>query len=348
MTTINVKTKSGEYPVMIGMPLLDSGDVIRRKNDGCRAVIVSDTNVAPLYGDILKKSLEKKGYDTAFHIIPAGEEHKTLSAVEGMYRSFYENGLTRRDLAVALGGGVVGDMTGFAAGTYLRGIDCLQVPTTLLAQVDSSVGGKTGVDMPWGKNLVGVFHQPAAVVADQMVFKTLSFSLIADGMAEAIKCGAILDKGLFYDISNGRYDDDKTEMVVSCIDIKRQVVEADEREAGLRMLLNFGHTMGHAIEAAGEFKRYSHGAAVASGMLYAADFGEKLKMTPPGVYSDIKKAISRFGFSHITADKKILYNAVTADKKRRGDKIHFVLLEDIGKAVVVPLSLDEVEKLLFA
>lgn len=347
MKIIDVRTKAGHYPVLIGQRLSCTGETARSVNTGGRAVVVTDCNVAPLYAQTVRESLERAGYDTGLYVIPAGEQSKRLSAVEGMYEAFYRQELTRGDLVAALGGGVVGDMAGFAAGTYLRGIACLQIPTTLLAQVDSSVGGKTGVDMPWGKNLVGVFHQPAAVVADPAALASLSPSLVADGMAEAIKCGCILDRTLFYDILEGRCDGDKTDMIASCIDIKRRVVEDDERESGPRMILNFGHTIGHAIERAGGFERYTHGQAVAAGMLHAAALGERLGVTPPGVRGLIERALSRWGFSGAADESGAeLYKALTADKKRGGDFIRFVLLKDIGESVIMPLPLAELRKYL--
>jgi len=342
---IRVATRDGGYPVLVGESLERSGEAARSVNDGGRAVVVADSNVAPLYAGAVKSSLERAGYRAAVHVIAAGEHNKRLAAVEGMYEAFYRHGLDRTDLVAALGGGVTGDMAGFAAGTYLRGVACLQLPTTLLAQVDSSVGGKTGVDMPWGKNLVGVFHQPAAVVADPGTLNTLSPALVADGMAEAVKCGCIMDSTLFFDILNGRFDEDKTDMIAACIDIKRRVVEADERESGLRMILNFGHTLGHAIERAGGFARYSHGQAVAAGMVWAARLGERLGVTPPGVSGLIEQAVGRWGLPGQVSERgSALYDALTVDKKRDGDRIRLVLLKDIGEASVVPLPLAELRE----
>ena len=248
MKTLTVHT-SKEYDVLIGKGLLDrAGDEVQKRLHPAKAVIVTDSNVGPLYAAAVKRSLQTRGIQAAVFTFPAGEAQKRLSTIAQMYEVFAATGLTRGDLAVALGGGVTGDMCGFASATYLRGIPFVQIPTSLLAQVDSSVGGKTGVDLEVGKNLVGAFWQPSLVLCDTGVLSTLPGRYFSDGMAEAIKAGCIKDKDLFARMETEDVHDFLEDMIARCIDIKRQVVENDEKEQGERMLLNFGHTLGHAIE----------------------------------------------------------------------------------------------------
>ena len=250
MTQITVKT-ARPYPVMVGSGLLKcSGALSRGVSSGQRALIVTDSNVAHLYSKDTAASFLEAGYETEIFIFPAGEQSKRLDTITEIYKRLAAGGFTRGDLLVALGGGVTGDMTGFAAATWLRGVDFVQIPTTLLAQVDSSVGGKTGVDIPEGKNLVGAFWQPVLVLADTNALDTLTKAVFTDGMAEVIKTAAIRDASLFDAIDrDGAMSAGSREAIIArCIDIKRGVVERDEKESGERKLLNFGHTLGHALE----------------------------------------------------------------------------------------------------
>ena len=243
---------------------------------GSRAMIVSETNVFPIYGERLKASLEKAGIHTAEFVFEAGEPQKQLSTVMQIYEALAENDFTRSDIIVTLGGGVAGDMGGFAAATFLRGIDFVQVPTSLLAQVDASVGGKTGVDLPFGKNLVGAFHQPRLVLADPQTLSTLPDAYFTDGMGEVIKYGCIADKALFETIerlgSRAALMPRLDEIVARCCAIKARYVHEDPHDHGVRMQLNFGHTLAHALENTMGYGVLLHGEAVCSRFIKNSPF----------------------------------------------------------------------------
>ena len=289
---LTLKGTNGVSEIHIESGLLArAASVIGETFSPSRIHIVSDSTVAPLYLEQLEQQFTLPVTHT---VIPAGEEHKRLSTVEGIYHDLLASGMTRKDLIIALGGGVVGDITGFAAATFLRGVSLCQIPTTLLAQVDSSVGGKTGVDMPEGKNLVGAFYQPRLVLIDPAVLATLPDQTFADGMAEVIKYGCIRDVSFLSWLeqrpSRHEITPDIEHVLYTCCDIKRSVVVEDERDTGLRMLLNFGHTLGHAYELAGNYELWTHGQAVAAGMVKAGELGVKLGITPPGLPEQIGRA----------------------------------------------------------
>ena len=268
MKRIEVNT-GRPYAVLSEPGLLSrTGELCREVNGGSRVLIVSDTHVGPLYGDRAAASLEAAGYAVSRYLFPAGEASKRLDTVREMYSALAAGSFTRSDLIVALGGGVTGDMAGFAAATYLRGMDFVQIPTSLLAMVDSSVGGKTGVDIPEGKNLVGAFWQPRLVIVDTSTLETLPPAFFTDGVGEIVKYACIRDRELFDLLESGEALTPARleETVLRCIDCKRGVVERDEREAGERKLLNFGHTLGHALERYYHYEGPTHGCAVAVGM----------------------------------------------------------------------------------
>lgn len=345
MEKIIVTHSAGEYDIFAGEGILAESlaEFFRgRKFD--RVFIVSDSNVFPLHGGRLRAALAETGIVPAGEFVfNAGEKSKTLETVSRMYEAFAGAFLTRHSLVIALGGGVCGDMTGFAAATYLRGVGVLQAPTTLLAQIDSSVGGKTGVDLPVGKNLVGAFHQPEAVIADAEFLETLPERYLRDGMGEAVKYGCIADAELFSGILDGSIG--RAELISRCIRIKADVVSKDERESGLRMILNYGHTIGHAVEKLGGFSRFSHGESVGIGMLYAARIGEKLGYPP--VFEAIRDALTENGLPTVMDyPPEELVKVAASDKKRDGDEISFVLLDRIGKAVVRRISIAELTGLL--
>ncbi len=336
-----IRVKTGQpYDIMIEKGILD------RLGAGCRdrfpraarVCVVSDSNVAPLYGARAVESLRRAGFEAATFIFPAGEESKRLATVADMYAAFADARLTRADFAVALGGGVTGDMCGFAAATYLRGIPFVQIPTTLLSQVDSSVGGKTGVDLPQGKNLVGAFWQPALVLIDPDTLSTLPERYVADGMAEVIKTACIKDAALF-----GQLGDDPPveELVAACVAIKSGVVERDEREAGERMVLNFGHTVGHALEKAHHYKGLSHGEAVGIGMVAITRAAEAAGLTAPGTAARIVRMLEHYRLpisdSAVTAEEAA--QGAASDKKTAGDTLNLVLLRKIGESYVYPMPL---------
>lgn len=309
--------------------------------------IVTDSNVHPLYGEALLQGLNNAGFVIKVHIIPAGESSKCLSELEKIYDAATAFGITRTDAMVALGGGVVGDLTGFAAATIYRGIDYIQVPTTLLAQVDSSVGGKTAIDLRSGKNLVGAFWQPKAVYMDPECLHTLSDKVFSDGVAEVIKYGCISDKEFFDFLES--YGDRAGVMahienvLYTCCRIKADAVTEDETDVGIRMILNFGHTLGHAYELAGHYETYTHGQAVAAGMCVAAEIGEKMGITPKGVAERIRKIVKQFGLpEQIECNATDYEHAVGLDKKGTGDEIRMILLSEIGKAEIVKMSKKQV------
>ena len=260
-------------------------------------MIVSDDNVFPLYGKQLCDSLS--GYECHSLVLPHGEPTKSFDTLPKVYSAMLDAKLTRSDLVIALGGGVIGDLTGFAASTYLRGIKCVQIPTSLLAQVDSSVGGKTAVDLPQGKNLVGAFFHPKMVLIDPLVLNTLPDHFIHDGMGEVIKYGCIKDSGLFdLLLSHSSFEDlkpDLPKIIARCVDIKRIVVEADQFDTGERMLLNFGHTLAHAVEQRFAYERESHGEAVAIGMYQITRISEELGLTREGTAGEIRKILESYG-----------------------------------------------------
>ena len=345
MKCIDVVHSAGTYRIYSGENILAEGfGNFFREAEYDRVFIVSETNVYPMWRDHVLEALEKCGTKPcAEHIFPAGEPSKRLSTVSEMYASFAAARLTRKSLVIALGGGVCGDMAGFAAATYLRGIDVLQVPTTLLSQIDSSIGGKTGVDLDVGKNLVGAFHQPAAVIADSRFLDTLPERFINDGMGEAIKYGCIADRELFDGIVDKSID--RAEMIYRCMKIKAEVVEADEFEQNIRAILNYGHTIGHAVEKLGNFTRFSHGESVGIGMLYAARVGAA--MGYPDFEADIRRALEAWNMPTDTdypADE--LLAVAASDKKRTGDDVKFILIPEIGKAEIKKIALAKLRELL--
>ena len=303
---------------------------------GKKAVVITDTHVAPLYLERVSTSLRNAGFDVTSCAFPAGEPSKRLSTIEGIYGHMAQAHITRSDFAVALGGGVTGDMAGFAAASYLRGIPFVQVPTTLLSQVDSSVGGKTGVDLPQGKNIVGAFWQPSFVLIDPDTLNTLSPHFFADGMGEVIKYGCIKSRALFdllietEDITSIMED-----VIYRCVDIKRDVVERDEFDTGERALLNFGHTFGHALEKLHQYQGLSHGAAVGIGMVMMARLGEKAGFTAPGTADKIAAALEKYHLPvHSDLPLSQIVEATASDKKSTGSSINLVLLKDIGESFV--------------
>lgn len=309
---------------------------------GSKAMLISDTNVFPLYGERARASLERAGFSVCQFAFPAGEPNKQISTVCEMYRALAENGCTRSDFVVTLGGGVAGDMGGFAAATYLRGIDFMQVPTTLLSQVDASVGGKTGVDLPFGKNLVGAFHQPFAVVADPDTLSTLPSRYFRDGMGEVIKYGCIDDAPLFEALEAGTALEDPAGLLARCVQSKIRFVEEDTRDTGRRMMLNFGHTFGHALEKLHGFAELSHGEAVGIGMVLACRVGEKLGVTPAGTADRVRAVLERYGLP--TKDRfswEEIVAATALDKKSDGSTLRLILLAKVGESVIYPITREE-------
>lgn len=302
---------------------------------GKRTVVVGDTNTIPLYGKTVVDSLQTSGISASAYSFPAGEGSKRLATVEGMLSEFVDRGLTRTDFVVALGGGVTGDMAGFAAASYLRGVPFIQIPTSLLAQIDSSVGGKTGVDLPQGKNLIGAFWQPSLVLIDPDTLSTLPEHFFADGMGEAIKYGCIRNQSLLERLERENAKDFLEDMIRECVDCKRVIVEHDEKEKGERMLLNFGHTLGHALEKVYGYQKLSHGEAVGIGMVLMTQASERAGITKPGAAQRIADLLSRYQLPvSDPASIADLAKAACSDKKSAGSSIHLVLLSSIGESLI--------------
>ncbi|NLW88735.1 MAG: 3-dehydroquinate synthase [Clostridiaceae bacterium] len=340
MPDIMANTNNGNYPIFIQSGKLDRlGEIAASCVKGRKAFVVTDSNVAPLYLVRAVDALKKEGFSTPSCTVPAGESSKSRDILFMLFEQFNAAGVSRADVIVALGGGVIGDLTGFAAASYMRGCPFIQVPTTLLAQVDSSIGGKTGIDLPFGKNLVGAFYQPRAVLIDPSVLSTLTRSVTAEGMAEVIKYGCIRDRLLFESIEKGMSDLEW--MIERCVRIKTTVVQNDEYDTGERMLLNFGHTIGHAIEKVSGYSGISHGEAVAIGMVYAAKTGESFGHTEKGTAERIRKLLKKWQLpvqTHIPVEE--IFDAMMSDKKRLTGKFFFVFLSRIGEASAIPTEKD--------
>lgn len=342
-TTIRVNT-SKQYDVLVcNGSLAEIGAVVANQFDKCRIAILTDDIVNSLYADTVTESLQQNGFSCAKYIFPNGEKSKNINTVLEFIDFLAAEQITRSDLILALGGGVVGDMAGFASAIYLRGIKYIQVPTTLLAAVDSSVGGKTAVDISSGKNLIGAFHQPSLVICDTATLETLPANILRDGYAEVIKYGVILDKELFNILSRSTKGNSE-EIIARCISIKRDVVTADEFDKGERQLLNFGHTLGHSIELLSNFT-ITHGEAVAKGMVIAAKLGKECGYAD--VVEPIKNIVEMYGFdTSCPYSAEQLYRVSLSDKKRQKEKITIVIPESVGKCILHTIPTEELLSLL--
>lgn len=341
------------YPILIGPGVLARAGEYISGVAGGRLLIVTNPVVGALYGELLTQSLTDAGFQFTWAEIPDGESLKTLATVELLYDCAFEAGLDRTSAVVALGGGVVGDTAGFVAATFMRGIDFVQIPTTLLAQVDSSVGGKVGVNHPRGKNVIGAFYQPRLVLADVTALHSLPAREIAAGMAEVIKYGVIRDEGFFAWLEQNlesvlRLDEDALGYLVEvCCRIKADVVQEDETESakGVRQLLNYGHTLGHALESLTGYGVYRHGEAVAVGMVLAAEVAERLGFLEGPDVARIQRLIERTGLPiamPAELSRSRLEAAIAHDKKSRGGRINFIVPRAIGKASVYPATPAEI------
>lgn len=330
MTEVSVNA-SKKYIVTIGSGVLHRvGETIRALTNAKKVCIISDSHVFPLYGGIVSESLHGAGLDSCSFLFPAGENSKNAQTYLELLNFLAQIGLTRSDCIVALGGGVVGDLAGFAAATYLRGIPYIQVPTTLLAMVDSSVGGKTGIDLPSGKNLAGVFYQPDAVICDMDTLDTLPAESFQDGCSEVIKYGMLYDPTLFSHLEKAGLSFDRESVIARCVALKSQVVTQDELDTDRRQLLNLGHTIGHAIEACSHFA-VSHGRAVSIGMAMVAR-AAKCNDT-----DRLLSLLQKFGLPIRTdLSPDALLEVMLADKKRRGDTLNLILPKAIGNCAIMP------------
>lgn len=340
---------SKEYNVHIGSGFLDSvGEMLAEIKKPCRAVIVSDDTVFGIYGERVKKSLENSGYSVCEFVFPHGEESKSLENFGKIQEFCAESSITRTDLFVALGGGVTGDLTGFAAASYLRGVDFVQIPTTVLSMVDSSVGGKTAVNLRAGKNLCGAFYQPIAVYADCETLNTLPEETFNEGCAEVIKYGMILDGEFLTFLRNNSIKENIEYVIKRCVEIKRDVVDRDEFENGERKLLNFGHTIGHAIEKCSNLT-VSHGNAVAVGMVIATRGAYKTGLASEDFTEMLIEILKANGLPvkcGFTAEE--LYKVSLSDKKRSLDTISLIIPEKYGLCKIEKISVNELKKFIEA
>lgn len=348
MTNIEVKA-SGTYQVCIGPGLLDrAGALSAPLVRGRRAVLVSDSNVWPLYGQRTQAGLERAGFQVSRFVFQAGEERKTTATLIELLTFLAREGLSREDVLFALGGGVTGDMGGLAAALYLRGIPCIQLPTSLLSQVDSSVGGKTAVDLPEGKNLVGTFTQPCLVLCDTQTLSTLPPTVMAEGWAEVIKYGMIRSPELLEALRDGRAREDLEWVVARCVSMKRDVVASDERDTGVRQLLNFGHTIGHAIERCGGYTIY-HGEGVAMGMAIMTRACVRMGSCPAECWTALEALLDRYHLPKTCSIPRAdLLQAARADKKRRGEAITIIQPSRLGECVLRKTDFAELDRVLEA
>ena len=341
----NVKVELGvrSYEIHIGVGLLKRlGAYCEKLGLGRNGLVVTDSNVNRLYGVAAVRSLKKAGFNVACAVVPAGEKSKSEKRLFSLYSKALAAGLDRTSFVVALGGGVVGDLAGFLAATLFRGIRLVQVPTTLLAMVDSSVGGKTGINLPEGKNLVGAFHQPSLVLADTATLKTLPRREYLSGLGEVIKYGVISDPSLFSALERRWKDLVRGQsaflenVIVRCCEIKADVVRLDEREKGLRAILNFGHTIGHAIEQATGYGKYLHGEAIAIGMVLAARLSIGLKGFKRGDCARLENLLRQVGLpvQHPACEWSAVRKSMGMDKKSAGRTPRFVLARKIGAVAV--------------
>lgn len=342
MRIVHVPLGHRSYDIKVGAGLLSKlGVECAKLKLGRRCAVITDSHVGRHFAKPALKSLAASGYDPVLITVPAGEKSKRLKVVEDCFDLLARHRLERKSFIVALGGGVVGDLGGFVAAAYLRGIPFVQVPTTLLAQVDSSVGGKTGVNLKAGKNLVGAFHQPRLVLCDLDMFETLPRREYVSGLAEVIKYGIIYDSILFAQLERNlpkllqRDEATLSSVVARCCEIKADVVGQDERESGLRAILNFGHTIGHAIENSSGYGKFLHGEAISIGQVAAAKLSNKILGLPSGDVARIEKLFTQAGLpvkiKMPAARRKKLFAAMKLDKKVSGGEIKFVLAEKIGK-----------------
>lgn len=337
MRTVKIEADNGAYDIRIGKGILENIGAWTAEMGYQKAAVVTDRQVAPLYLDAVEKALKEAGVEAFPIVFPEGEASKCQSQLFSIYQRLLEGGLKRDHVLLALGGGVVGDMAGFAAATYLRGVDFIQIPTTLLAQVDSSVGGKVAIDLPSAKNAVGAFYQPKLVVADTDTLETLSTRQLASGMAEVIKYAAIYDASLEETIYQGDYE----RLVERCCQIKAEYVRLDPYDKGRRMELNFGHTIGHGLEAASHFTLL-HGEGVAIGMAAMAQIGEKWGITRTGVYARIAGMLEKWNLPKVAKglDASLVRQAMEQDKKFLGGQVNAVWIEEMGRACCQPTTVD--------
>ena len=342
MVNISINLPEKQYTIMIEKGLLaDIGKHLHsRYRSSKKIVIVTDETVDALYGAKLLNNIANQGFLVTKVVIPPGEKSKSMTMLDSLYKEFIDFKISRSDLIIAFGGGVIGDLVGFAAATFLRGVPYLQIPTTLLAQIDSSIGGKVAVNLPSGKNLVGAFYHPEAVFIDPKLVETLPLRVLRDGIAEVIKYSVISQSSLFEDLSG--YQDEQEllvniqSVIATCCHIKQQFVEQDEKDTGVRMILNFGHTIGHAVENYFNYETYTHGEAVAIGMACITKGSEALGISQPGTAQPLIQLIEKYSLPTTATqyNHQALLASITLDKKNSDNGLHIILLDSIGKSLI--------------
>lgn len=348
-----VELGARSYAIHVGPGLIESlGQRMRGLRLGSRAAIVTNPTVDRIYGDRVRRALHAGGFQVATIEVPDGEEHKNLAWLAFVYEKLIEARLDRGSTVIALGGGVVGDLAGFAAATFLRGIALVQVPTTLVAQIDSAIGGKTGVDLAAGKNLIGAFHHPRVVIADTTALASLPERQLRAGLAEVIKTGVILAPDLVRFLEEnqrailGLEEAAIQHLVHACVQLKALVVSEDETESDYRAILNFGHTLGHAVETLTEYRTFLHGEAVAMGMGFAVRLSVQRGLLAPEVADRVLRLLTLYGLPTDIPDdlnRAALALAVEADKKRSEGRVKFVCVEDIGRTRFEMLTTEELQ-----
>jgi 3-dehydroquinate synthase len=342
MKTLNVSLGERSYPIYIGLGLLKQSELFKPWITGKSVFVVTNTTVGPLYSQSLIQTISNDAKSVHEIVLPDGESYKDWITLQKIFDALLTHGADRKSVLITLGGGVIGDMVGFAAASFMRGIRFIQVPTTLLAQVDSSVGGKTGINHPLGKNMIGAFHQPVAVIADLNTLKSLPPRELSAGLAEVIKHGAIADTKFFDWIEAHRQEllncdsNAMSHAVERSCEIKSAVVAADEKESGIRAILNFGHTFGHAIESGLGYGEWLHGEAVGCGMVMAADLSSRLGYLNADEVSRIKKLIAAMNLPNCAPKlgNSRFFDLMRIDKKSEGGEIRYITLERIGKAKI--------------
>lgn len=342
---INAAASTRSYDIIIENGIFDKiGGIIKDFSNGAKVFFVIDENFFGIFGERLKAIISDSGIDFLYYVLESGEKSKCKEKLFEIYSCLAKHKISRKDTVVALGGGVCGDLAGFAAATYLRGVRLIQIPTTLLAQVDSSVGGKVAIDLPEGKNLVGNFYPPHMVIIDPTLLKTLPESVFNCGMAEVIKYGAIYDASLFDALCDKKYTEKNLEKIIArCVDIKHIIVQNDEFDTGERMILNFGHTYGHVVEKYFNYEKYSHGEAVAIGMAHITKISQDAGISEKGTYERLCTLLKTY--SLMFDDVKIPYEAaketLLLDKKSETEYINYIVLEKIGKCRILKLKKED-------
>lgn len=349
MRTLKLNLKDNSYNIYFEKDIIDKiPEYLKENYGGKKIAIITDHNIEKLYGLKLNRSFNALGLESKIISVRPGEESKSLETLQEIYYELGKFKFGRSDLIITLGGGVVGDLGGFAASTYLRGVDYIQVPTSLLAQVDSSIGGKVAVDLPWGKNLVGSFYHPKAVFIDSDLLKTLDRRFFHDGLAEVIKYGFIRDESIVHVLMKFNNDEELLnnieDIIYKCCSIKKRVVEKDEKDFGERMLLNFGHTLGHAVERYFDYKKHSHGEAVAIGMAQITRKSEALSLTQKGTSKLLEEVLNKYSLpiERPNMDKKGVLDAVVLDKKSNRENISLIILKKIGEGIIKEVSISDI------